>query len=197
MINNVNRKSNKSKTKSNIKSKTKRTYTKKEYNSGDGMLTTVWGPAMWHYLHTMSFNYPINPTAKEKKNYRNFVLNLQNVLPCKHCRINLKTNFKQLPLNMNDMKSRETFSKYIYNLHELINKMLHKKSNLSFCDVRDRYEHFRSRCNDEIPKLFKFKKYTLKNKKEKGCTDPLYGKKTKCIINIVPQEKKMDTFQMG
>ena len=20
----------------------------------------VWGPSMWHYLHTMSFNYPVN-----------------------------------------------------------------------------------------------------------------------------------------
>ena len=31
------------------------------------MLTTVWGPSMWHYLHTMSFNYPIKPTKKKKK----------------------------------------------------------------------------------------------------------------------------------
>lgn len=35
--------------------KKRRTYTKKEYNSGDGMLTSVWGPSLWHYLHTMSF----------------------------------------------------------------------------------------------------------------------------------------------
>ena len=41
--------------------------------------------------------------------------------------MNLKTNFKQLPLKMNDMKNRETFSKYVYNLHELVNKMLLKK----------------------------------------------------------------------
>jgi len=38
------------------------TYTEKEYNSGEGMLTTVWGPSLWHYLHTMSFNYTIEPT---------------------------------------------------------------------------------------------------------------------------------------
>ena len=94
------------------------------------------------------------------------------------------------------MKDRESFSRYIYQLHELVNKMLHKKSNLTYCEVRERYEHFRSRCNEEKPKIFKFKKLTFKNKKEKGCTDPLYGKKTKCIINIVPQEKKIDTFQM-
>ena len=51
------------------KSKTKRVYSKKEYNSGDGMLTSVWGPSMWHYLHTMSFNYPVHPTTQEKKDY--------------------------------------------------------------------------------------------------------------------------------
>ena len=40
-------------------------------------------------------------------------------------------------------------------------------------------------------KLFKFKKSkTKKNKKEKGCTEPLYGKKAKCVINIVPQDHK-------
>ena len=33
-------------------------------------------------------------------------------------------------------------------------------------------------------------------KKEKGCTRPLYGKKSKCIIKIVPQETKCSTFQM-
>ena len=30
--------------------KTQRVYNKKHFLSGDGMLTTVWGPSMWHYL---------------------------------------------------------------------------------------------------------------------------------------------------
>lgn len=169
-------------------------YSKDEYNSGDGMLTTVWGPPMWHYLHTMSFNYPVNPTEEEKHNYRNFILSLQEVLPCKYCRMNLKTNMKQLPLTMDNMKDRDSFSRYVYNLHELVNRMLKKKSNLSFCDVRERYEHFRARCTDEKPKLFKFKK--IEKPKEKGCTEPLYGKKSKCVLKIVPQEEKGKTFQM-
>jgi hypothetical protein len=99
---------------------------------------------------------------------------------------------------MANMKNRDTFSRYVYDLHEIINKMLHKKSNLSFCDVRERYEHFRARCTDEKPILFKFTKLnkTMKNKKEKGCTEPLYGKKSKCIIKIVPQDEKGSTFQM-
>jgi len=192
---------NKTKNTKNTKNnKTKRVYKKDEYLSSDGMLTTVWGPSIWHFLHTMSFNYPINPTTEQKKQYRDFVLNLKNVLPCKYCRINLVTNFKQLPLTMSNMKTREAFSRYIYDLHELVNKMLHKTSNLSYCDVRDRYEHFRARCTDEKPQIFKFTKLNKtmknKNKKEKGCTEPLYGKKSKCIIKIVPQDEKGSTFQM-
>ena len=45
-------------------------FSEQEYNSGDGMLTTVWGPSLWHYLHTMSFNYPNQPTKKDKENYK-------------------------------------------------------------------------------------------------------------------------------
>jgi hypothetical protein len=176
--------------------KKRRIFSKKEYNAGDGMVTSIWGPPLWHYLHTMSFNYPVNPSLEDKKHYRDFILNLQNVLPCKHCRINLTTNLKQLPLNMSDMKNRESFSRYVYELHELVNKMLNKKSNLSYCDVRERYEHFRARCTDEPPKLFKFKRRLTRKNREKGCTEPLYGKKSKCVINIVPQEKRGETIQI-
>ena len=174
----------------------KRTFTKNDYKSGDGMMTKIWGPAMWHYLHTMSFNYPVKPTSEDKKHYRDFIINLQYVLPCKYCRMNLTNNFKKKPIQMCHMASRDTFSRYIYELHETVNKMLHKKSNLTFCEVRERYEHFRSRCTEEKPTVFTFKKTTTRRKKEKGCTEPLYGKKSKCVINIVPQEDKRATFQM-
>jgi hypothetical protein len=187
-----NKNKNKNKTRKNI-------YKNEDFLSSDGMLTTIWGPMMWHYLHTMSFNYPINPTVADKTNYRNFILNLQNVLPCKYCRENLKKNFKLLPLNVSHMKNRETFSRYIYKLHEVVNKMLGKKSGVSYCDVRERYEHFRARCTDIKPKHFKVniqKTQKRKTQKEKGCTEPLYGNKSKCIIKIVPQEEKCKTIQI-
>jgi hypothetical protein len=148
-------------------------------------------------LHIISFNYPVNPTLEEKKQYMEYVLSLQNVLPCGACRKNLKTNFKHLPLTMSIMKSRDTFSRYIYRLHELVNKMLKKVSNLTYCDVRERYEHFRARCVDEAPKVFKYSDIkTNKKVNEKGCTEPLYGKKARCILNIVPQEEKGQSIQI-
>ena len=164
------------------------TYSKDDYNSGDGMLTTVWGPSMWHFLHTTSFNYPVQPTCEDKRKYRDFVLSLRHVLPCGKCRKNLCKNLSKLPLTMDHMKSRETFSRYMYKLHELVNTMLHKKSGLSYSEVRERYEHFRSRCT--LPPLQEEKK------KEDGCTEPLYGKKSKCVLHIMPQEEKCETFQM-
>ena len=177
-------------------SKKHRIFKKGDFVSGDGMMVSLWGPPMWHFLHTMSFNYPVNPSQEDKEHYRDFVLSLQHVLPCKYCRQNLKTNFKSMPLTMEQMKSRDSFSRYIYELHELVNRMLKKKSNLTYCDVRERYEHFRSRCTEEKPIIFKYSKQTRKNKKEKGCTEPLYGKKSKCIIKIVPQETKEKTMQI-
>lgn len=191
---------NKTRKKKNIHSnKTKKQFifNKKDYNAADGMLTSVWGAPMWHYLHTMSFNYPVEPTKEDKKHYKDFIYNLRNVLPCKYCRINLTNNLKKKPLLMCHMKNRGTFSRYIYELHELINKMLGKTSHLTYCDVRERYEHFRSRCTEDKGKIFSFKQKKTRKKKEKGCTEPLYGKKSKCVINIVPQEDKSASFKIN
>ena len=207
-----------------IYSTLKAPYEDKDYSSNDGMLTTIWGPGIWHYLHTMSFNYPVHPTASDKRHYRDFVLELQYVLPCGKCRKNLVKNFKKLPLDMSAMKSRETFSRYIYELHETINKMLNKNSGLTYDDVRERYEHFRARCAKPLKRLRAkcTKKKTSPSKtgtakktspsktstakktspsktgtvKDKGCVVPLYGNKAKCILKIVPQDVKCETLQI-
>lgn len=158
-------------------------FTEKDYNSNDGMMTSIFGPATWHLLHCMSFNYPENPTECEKKKYMSFVLSLQNILPCGKCRTNLEKNFAKLPLRMKNMESRESFSRYVYELHEVVNRMLGKKSGLSYSMIRETYEHFRARCVRDTTT-------------EVGCVVPLKGKKTKCILRIVPQSKKCKTFSI-
>ena len=188
------------------------TYSEKDYQSNDGMLVSVWGPSQWHFLHTMSFNYPVHPTELQKEKYRDYVLNLKYVLPCGKCRKNLIENFRKLPLHVSHMKSRYTFSKYVYDLHELVNDMLNKKSGLTYDMVRERYEHFRARCaktkssnksstsNKTKSSNKKKQKHLLltktRRRKEKGCTEPLVGEKSKCILKIVPEKTKCDTFSM-
>ena len=167
-------------------------FTNKDFESKDGMLTTVWGPALWHSLHMMSFNYPMEPTKSQKKYYMQFFKLLKYTLPCGWCRKNYKKNLQKHPLLMKHMKNRHTFSKWVYDLHELINKMLQKpKHGLSYKDVKCRYEHFRARCNlHNKQEELVHKKTSIK--KEAGCLDPLYGVKSKCILYIVP---KADDFR--
>jgi hypothetical protein len=157
-----------------------RQFTKKDYESKDGMLTSVWGPGMWHYLHTISFNYPIKPTEKEKNNYKRFIYSLGHTLPCKYCRINYANNLKKHPITSKHLMNRNSFSRYIYNLHNIVNKMLNKPNNLSYNDIKDRYEHFRARCN----------------KTKKRCSTALTGKKTRCILKIVSINNKSKSFQI-
>ena len=178
------------KRKSSKKSVRKTIYTNEDYLSNDGMMTSVWGPSLWFFLHTTSFNYPVDPDLQTKKKYRNFVLSLKDVLPCRTCRENLTKNFEKLPPTLDKFKNRQTFSKYIYDLHEIVNKMLGKKSNLSYEDVRDRFETFRAKC------IVEKKKSCKKKKSHKGCVQPFYGKKSKCVIKIIPHDKKEESFQI-
>ena len=191
-------------------------FSKKDYYSPDGMLTAVWGPNMWHFLHTMSFNYPIKPTNKDKRNYMKFIKSLQHVLPCRYCRDNFKNNLTTINFNMGVMKNRDTFSRWIYKLHNLVNKRLGKKNTLSYCEVRDRYEHFRARCLNKYntktqggggKKSKKRRRRTgtsVRSKKqkggrniEKGCTDSLYGLKSMSVINIIPKKKGIKTLKIS
>lgn len=186
----------KNKTKKNKTSAILSPYTAEHFKSNDGMMTTIWGPPLWHVLHTMSFNYPIKPSIQDKRHYRQFVLSLKNVLPCGKCRKNLSNNLSALPLTPNKMQSRDTFSKYIYDLHECVNKMLNKQSALTYEDVRERYEHFRARCKSPTTQKSKIK--TMKQtKNEKGCVEPIVGiKKSKCVLTIVPQTNHCKTMKI-
>ena len=164
-------------------------FTRKELSSGDGMLTTVWGPAMWHFLHTMSFNYPEHPTSKEKLDYAAFMWSLPNILPCRYCRENLAKTYANNFAPETGIANRQAFSKYVYDLHEKVNTMLTKKSGLTFKQVRERYEHFRARCTRGA---------VVKGEPEKGCTEPLHrDAKAKCILKFVPQnDNSCETFHV-
>lgn len=162
------------------------TFTDDELNSNDGMLTTVWGPALWHSLHTISFNYPVNPSPEHKRHYREFVLSLKNILPCGACRKNLINNLETVPLNGHALRNRKNFSRWMYRLHEQVNEMLGKRSGLTYEAVAQRYENFRARCRP----------VEQKQKIESGCVEPVTGVKSKCVISIIPKDIKYPSFVM-
>ena len=97
-----------------------------------------------------------------------------------------------MPLT-SEVLNRHNFSKWVYDLHNQVNKMLNKEIVYSYDQIRNRFENFRSRCNlsdnlsdsPPIPKL-----------DEKGCVNPLYGVKSRVLINVVPCTVKRQAVQV-
>lgn len=132
--------------------------------SKNGMQTRVWGPAGWIFLHCIAQNYPQEPTEEQKIEYMRFFRCIGNVLPCRYCRESYKDFIGEQGtlLDYSVMKNRNTFTKWLYKVHNKINKKLGIKNCVSFEQVTEKYESFRSKCTKSHPT------------KEivKGCTNP-------------------------
>ena len=85
----------------------------------------IWGPGAWTFLHSITLNYPENPTDKEKMFHKNFFLNLQNVLPCPSCAQHYSMNLKKFPIDP-ALESRELLVKWLIDIH---NEVFKKEEN--------------------------------------------------------------------
>jgi hypothetical protein len=131
-----------------------------EDNKNNGLITKIWGPPMWESLHCIAFGYPIEPTEEQKNNYKVFYTNLMNVLPCKFCRDSYKdfiTKEDDTIFTDSDLKNRETLTRWLFKIHNRVNKKLGIDYNLSYEDIVNKYESYRAKC---IPN-------------ENGCNMPL------------------------
>ena len=60
--------------------------------SNNGMMTKVWGPPGWLFLHCVAFGYPVKVSKWDysdnlkRMEYRNFFKNVGKILPCRYCR---------------------------------------------------------------------------------------------------------------
>ena len=159
-------------------------FLKTDFNSKNGFLTSVWGPSLWFVLHIISLNYPMAPSARNRREYRKFFDSLQHVLPCGICRDNLCRNLKCTGYGPHVFKSRSTLSRFVHKLHNCVSGMLGKdKCKLSYKDMRKMYENFRARCSLKNSSRRATRK---KRAGEGGCTDPVSGIKSKCTLRIVP-----------
>ena len=87
----------------------------------------LWGKHLWLALHYISIGYPNNPSDNDKQNYKNFFLLLKDVLPCKICSLHYEKNLEKLPLTDEILNNKESFIKWVIDLHNDVNQMLGKK----------------------------------------------------------------------
>ena len=82
------------------------------------MNQNLWGQHLWFVLHTISFNYPIKPTEKDKDNMKKFLEALQPILPCVYCRKNYERHLQEMPMKLN---SRKDLVYWIIDMHNQVN----------------------------------------------------------------------------
>lgn len=112
-----------------------------------GFQTRFWGNQAWSFLHSISLNFPVNPTAADKRRYMAFFKSLEDVLPCRSCRESYGKFIRRkgsTQLTTATMESRESVAIWLYHVHDAVNKRIGKKTSVSFETMCRRYERLRA-----------------------------------------------------
>ena len=101
------------------------------------MEPNVWGPHAWIFLHSITLNYPENPSEKDKLEIMDFFHKLPNVLPCQTCSHHFKDNLKKYPISKR-VHSKKELVEWLIDIHNEVNKLNNKKI-YSYEEVNDYY----------------------------------------------------------
>ena len=99
------------------------------------MEPTIWGPHAWTFLHSITFQYPENPTDMEKQKYYTFFNSLKNTLPCPNCREHYAQNYEKIPIRLD---TRNELIEWLIDIHNSVNTMIGKRE-YSYDEVYDIY----------------------------------------------------------
>jgi hypothetical protein len=99
--------------------------------------STIWGPPMWFFLHTISFCYPVRPNAITKKKYYEFVQNIPLFIPVESQSGEFSKLLVEYPVTPY-LDNRESFIRWVWFIHNKINEKL-EKPQMSFNDFYINY----------------------------------------------------------
>ena len=102
------------------------------------MEPNIWGKHAWIFLHSVSMNYPDNPSKLDKDRYKNFFESIQYILPCEICKTHYANHINKIPINT-ALNSRRDLVEWLINVHNEVNKYLNKPI-LSYDTVIDYYK---------------------------------------------------------
>lgn len=120
-------------------------------NINNGMMTKIWGKPGWTFNHTVTFGYPVNPTDEQKTAYRNYFMSIGDVLPCKYCRESYQYFVKHgdTALTDADLANRDSLVRWLYRVHQAVNKKLGVDYGMTEEKLIDKYESFRATCSKD------------------------------------------------
>tara|TARA_B110000208_G_C11690111_1_gene401959 strand:+ start:65 stop:685 length:621 start_codon:yes stop_codon:yes gene_type:complete len=170
-------------------------------NKDNGMMTKIWGPPGWLFLHSVTFGYPyfINIHNKEdifkREYYRNFFLGLGKIFPCRYCRESYEVFIEEIPID-NFLNSRDDLCYWLYLIHNKVNNKLGvpKCDIPTFDEIKMKYETYRAQCKKttSTERNINLQKKCDNNNdlSKKGCIIPKDGIFKKCEINIITNNTK-------
>jgi hypothetical protein len=97
-----------------------------------------WGIAIWFMLHCIAAAFPEKPTDEHKNAVIKLFHSLSQLLPCSICSNHLKEYLKQHKIEDN-VENREQFERYVYDLHEHVNKSRGKTQMHTFEEVQNAF----------------------------------------------------------
>lgn len=86
----------------------------------------VWGPNAWFFIDSVLLAYPNEPSYNDKVNYKNFLLNLKDILPCNKCRNHYKDHITNNPLTDEILSDKRKLLEWMLNIHNIIRKYQEK-----------------------------------------------------------------------
>lgn len=117
-----------------------------------GFQSAAFGQCVWATLHMISLNFPVKPTAKDRRHYKDFMLSLQHVLPCKSCRESYYaiTHHGKLRLLNKHLASRAALARWVFAVHNEVSRRIGKpKYQGTFAEMCSQYEKSRAQsCRD-------------------------------------------------
>ena len=102
------------------------------------MNQNIWGAHLWFSLHSITLNYPLHPTKKDKQDYKNFFLSMQYIIPCSICKKNYIRHLNEYPID-SFLKNRKKLVYWLIDVHNMVNAETGKKT-LSYSLVIKKYE---------------------------------------------------------
>jgi hypothetical protein len=102
------------------------------------MKPNLWGSHGWIFLHTITMNYPNNPTSTDKQIYSNFFKSLSTILPCAKCAHNYSLHLEEYPIE-DAVDSKESLVNWLIDIHNEVNESLQKPT-LSYEQVMNVYQ---------------------------------------------------------
>ena len=115
----------------------------------------IWGPHYWFFLHTISMSYPVHPNAVTKKKYYDFVQNIPLFIPVESIAGEFSKLLDQYPVQPY-LDNKESFIRWIWFIHNKINKKL-EKPQISLNDFYVKYYEEYKPINEKMSEYYKIR----------------------------------------